>query len=279
MIQLLEIGLSTNVLDNPPDVVASVERLAQDFHAVELELGEAAERAVYDATEEAYAAIVEAIRRVCSERSIYLSVHAPYLDHNLASEDADVRRKSQERLLRAVRIAADLGSDKVTCHPGYCGGRDVESTVKHLISSLERMMLAADALGVRLCLENMGADRLDYIVYSAEQQVRICRATGVGVALDIVHLASVSPEPAAFTDELRRLIPWVRNVHAADMVVPKHVHIPIGEGNLSLTAILGELAAGGYSGPAIVEEFGGPYPTQRFIYSALAYRERLRRGA
>ncbi len=59
------------------------------------------------------------------------------------------------------------------------------------------------------------------------------------------------------------------------MQIPKHVHIPIGEGNLPIAKTLATLWQGGYRGPAIVEEFGGPYATQVFIDRAIQLKNHL----
>lgn len=269
-----EIGFSTNVLDNPSDVVGAVTQLSENFTAIEFELGEKAEQAVYDASAQQYQQIVKGIRAVCQAKQISLSVHAPYLDHNLASTDSGERSRAIVRLQRAIEIASDLNSEKVTFHPGYNQGRRPEETLPLLIDSLEKVVPFARSKNIQLCLENMGSDRPDYIVYSAEQQVELCVRTGIRVALDVIHLASVSA-PEHFDADLTLIAPFVANVHIADMVLPKHVHLPLGEGNLELAPILATLFRAGYHGAAIVEEFGGPYPTSLFIERAAQYRAQL----
>jgi sugar phosphate isomerase/epimerase/ferredoxin len=268
---LPNIGFSTNVLDNPPDVVASVSRLARDFGAIELELGDRAADFVEGASAETYEATARAIREICAERGVALSVHAPYVGENLASADAGIRRAAQDRMRWAITVTRDFGSDKLTFHPGYHDGGTASDTVPSLLGALEPLVKLANERGVTLCLEKMGDERPEYIVYSAAEQAAICARAGVRVALDVVHLASLSVG-CAFDDELDQLLPFIGNVHFADMHVPRHIHIPLGQGTLPFPKILAAIRRGGYRGPAIVEEFGGPYRTETYIERAREFR-------
>ncbi|WP_395839577.1 sugar phosphate isomerase/epimerase family protein [Cystobacter fuscus] len=273
-----DIGFSTNVFDNPPDVVDSVARLAPHFHSIELELGERAETAVMEIPEGEYTRIVGALRELIATHGTDLSVHAPYLAHNLASDDAGTREAAVERLMKACRVARDLGSRRVTCHPGIIGKRTPEKTIEPLLRSLEKCMPTLSDWGITLCLENMGADRPTYIVYTPEQQAEICRKSGARIAMDVIHLASVVPQGEEFERAVEIVAPFVSNMHVADMNIPDHVHIPIGAGNLPLQEILARFKQLGYAGPAIVEEFGGPYTTEVFLDRAIAFRKSLQSG-
>ena len=152
-------GVSTNLLDNPGDVVATIDRLSARFPIVELELEDAA-RSVLREEPPARDAIVEQLVTLRRERDFVLSVHAPYLGPacDLASEDPAVGRASAQLLTRAIRFAADVGATRLTYHPGYLARQPVRRLLENLMRSLDELVPTAHAAGVTLCLENMGAD-------------------------------------------------------------------------------------------------------------------------
>jgi sugar phosphate isomerase/epimerase len=269
-----KIGFSTNVFDNPADIIDSVQRVAGDFSFVELELGDAAERTVYDATPEQYKNLVSALKMVVARHELTLSLHAPYVGvtGNLASLDESRRRQSIDRLKKSIVFAHDIGSTIVTCHPGLRMRQTNETLLPILFASLKEVAAFAKDFGIQLSVENMGSERPNYLVMTPGEQIQMCQETGVSITLDLIHLASVEPNLTSLENSLDRLAPFIINMHIADMILPKHIHIPIGEGNLPLEKLLRRLGDNGYRGAAIVEEFGGPYDTDTFYRHARAFR-------
>ena len=273
-------GVSTNLLDNPGDVVATIERLSARFPIVELELEDDA-RSVLRGGPPAREAIVEQLITLRQERGLELSVHAPYVgpECDLASEDADVRRASGQLLTRAIRFASDIGATRLTYHPGYLARAPVRRLLDNLMRSLDELVPTAHASGVTLCLENMGTDRPKYIVLSPADHVELCRKTGSRLTFDVVHQASLGVVEPALFETLQTLLPYVENVHLADALPPKHVHLPLHEGALPVERILTGLAQEGYRGNVVVEETGGGYSGQEFVEQAWSQRAALLRPA
>ena len=266
-------GVSTNLLDNPGDVVATIDHLSARFPIVELELEDDA-RSVLRGGPPAWEAIVEQLVTLRQERGFVLSVHAPYVgpECDLASEDADVRRASAQLLTRSIRFAADIGATRLTYHPGYLARQPLRRLLENLMRSLDDLVPGAHASGVTLCLENMGADRPKYIVLSPADHVELCRKTGSRLTFDVVHQASLGAVEPGLFETLHTLLPYVDNVHLGDAVPPKHVHLPLHEGALPIERVLTCLAQEGYQGNVIVEETGGGYPGQEFVEHAWSQR-------
>lgn len=269
-----KIGFSTNVFDNPADVVGTVARIAKDFQNIELELGDAAEQTVYLADPEQYRLIVQEIKNIIRANAVTLTIHAPYVGvtGNLSSTDPVRRHQSIDRLKKCIQFASDVGAKIVTCHPGLRLRQPQEVLLALLNDSLTQVVPFAKQKNVELCVENMGADRPNYIVMSVDEQIQMCQETGVGITLDLIHLASVEGDQERLSKALERITPYVRNVHIADMVMPDHVHIPIGQGNLALEECLKSMWKLGYRGHAIVEEFGGDFEIDMFYRHARAFR-------
>lgn len=270
----VRIGFSTNVLDNPPDIVESVRQLSQDFQCIELELGDAAERTVYEANPAQYQKIVQDLKGLIREKNLRLSIHAPYIGvtANLAALDEAKRVLSIVRLKKSIEFAHHIGVRLVTCHPGLRMKQQQRPLLDQLCTSLSEVIPFAESLGVQLCVENMGNERPNYIVMTPEEQIEMCEKTGARITLDLIHLASMVGSETELEASLKMLAPYIVNMHIADMVVPQHVHIPIGEGNLPLERCLRTLDQNGFEGAAIVEEFGGPFNTEAFYRHARAFR-------
>src|SRR3954469_6721151 len=87
------IGFSTNVYDNPADIVETTKTILQDFSDIELELEDEAKTFIFDASVQVYDETIAQLKNVLSATKGQISVHAPYLDRStdLASTDAQIR--------------------------------------------------------------------------------------------------------------------------------------------------------------------------------------------
>jgi sugar phosphate isomerase/epimerase len=274
-VDLPVVGFSTNVWDNPADIVGHLEFLAQHFSHLEFEIAEEAQEVLFAAGAEEYERIVEGVRRTIDEQGLDLSVHAawwgPHTD--LCSDDDRELEASVALLKRGIDVAADFGVDKLTYHPGHKPKGPTRNFVDVLSRSLERVLGYADRRKVTLCLENMGADRPRYVTFTPDELQRISATTGTALTLDVIHLASLSPDRAFFLESIEGLAPYSRTVHVADMLGSKHAHLPIGEGDLGLAEVLTTLGRYGYKGAAIVEEFVRRYPPEVYLARAVEFRD------
>ena len=73
--------------------------------------------------------------------------------------------------------------------------------------------------------------------------------------------------------DLETLFPFIENVHLADAVPPKHVHLPLGQGTIPVAEVLTFLTEYRYGGNVIVEEMGGGFSSEAFIEHACHFRD------
>ncbi len=273
----ITIGFSNNIYNNPADVLDTVRIISTHFRAIEIELAEDAQITVFDAAPDEYAQIITAFRNMAAERSLEYSVHAawfgPHTD--LTARDTEERRASVALLARSLRFASDIGARIVTTHPGSHHDQNEKQLVSALAKSLRETVDIVAAPRVLLCVENMGSQRPSQTVLNAEAQIEICKLVGVGICLDIVHLASVVSETTALLGAVEALAPFTRHVHLGDTIRPRHRHLPIGRGDLPLAAIIERLAGVGYRGHAIVEEWNRGWSPEEYLAGALAFRQRM----
>ncbi|ONI81935.1 sugar phosphate isomerase [Saccharothrix sp. ALI-22-I] len=167
----------------------------------------------------------------------------------LVSEDQEVR---VDFLLRAVRIAADLGADCVSFWSGVAPpGVGPDEAWRRLRAGVEAVLDGAAVDGVPLALE----PEPGMVVEHVEQALRLHAEFGspepLGITLDVGHCVAVEPEDAAAC--IRRVGGLLLNVQLDDMRPGVHEHLEFGEGALDLPATLAALEEIGYTGLAAVE--------------------------
>ncbi|WP_033438968.1 EboA domain-containing protein [Saccharothrix sp. NRRL B-16314] len=175
----------------------------------------------------------------------------PHRKHHptLVSDAQEVR---VDFLVRALRIAADLGADCVSFWSGIVpAGVDHDEAWQRMRSGVTAALDGAVRHGVPLALEpepGMLVERLD-------QALRLREELGspdlLGITLDVGHCVAVEPEDAAAC--IRRAGDLLLNVQLDDMLPGVHEHLEFGDGDLDLPGTLAALAEIGYTGLAGVE--------------------------
>ncbi|MFJ1968435.1 sugar phosphate isomerase/epimerase family protein [Streptomyces sp. NPDC087903] len=190
--------------------------------------------------------------------------HGPSL---LESDPAD-RDRRVDLLIRAVRIAADLGAHAVHCFSGVLPpGTDPDTAWQRLADALAPVLDAAVAAGVPLAVE----PEPGHLLATLADFHRLRRTLGdpaqLGLTLDIGHCQCLEPLPPA--DCVRAAAPWLRHVQIEDMRRGVHEHLPFGDGDIDFPPVLAALAATGYRGLTVVElprhSHAGPHHAARSL--------------
>jgi len=132
-----------------------------------------------------------AIKEAAEKYGVVVSMHAPYY-LNFASPNEETARKSQERLIAAVRAASWMGAYAVVFHPGYYRDNpSPEEALKRTIDNLRPVVEWMEQNGIRgvwIAPETTGKPTQ---VGSVEEVVEICRELGERYcrpAVDWAHL-------------------------------------------------------------------------------------------
>ncbi|MFE4533620.1 sugar phosphate isomerase/epimerase family protein [Streptomyces scopuliridis] len=170
----------------------------------------------------------------------------------LLDPDPDDRAARTRLLVKAVRVAADLGAHAVHCFSGIVPGlTDTDTAWKRLEESMGPVLDAAEAADIPLAVEPepghlvsdiAGFHRLRHLLGDPDQ---------LGLTLDIGHCQCLEPESPA--DCVRDAAPWLRHVQIEDMRRGVHEHLPFGDGEIDFPPVLAALAATGYEGLTVVE--------------------------
>ncbi|GHG86746.1 sugar phosphate isomerase/epimerase family protein [Streptomyces lanatus] len=210
-----------------PDLGARTARLAQRLDALGL-----------DVTVETGARYVLDPRRK----------HGP----SLLDPDPDDRARRVDLLIRAVRVATDLGAHAVHCFSGITPpGTDPSTAWHRLTDALTPVLDAATTAGIPLAVE----PEPGHLLATLADFHRLRRTLGdpehLGLTLDIGHCQCL--EPLSPADCIRAAAPWLRHVQIEDMSRGVHEHLPFGDGEIDFPPVLAALAASGYQGLTVVE--------------------------
>ncbi|MFE5934011.1 sugar phosphate isomerase/epimerase family protein [Streptomyces sp. NPDC056470] len=176
---------------------------------------------------------------------------------SLLDADPDGRAARVRLLLRAVRVAADLGAHAVHCFSGITPADTSDETAwKRLASSLTLVLEAAAAARVPLAVEPEPGHLLATLddFHTLRGLLGDPDPRHLGLTLDLGHCQCL--EPASPADCVRAAAPWLHHVQIEDMRRGVHEHLPFGDGEIDfppVLAALAEVTAAGYPGLTVVE--------------------------
>lgn len=175
-----------------------------------------------------------------------------------ASERGRERRVDFYR--RCIDLAVGLDAKVVSLWAGAApedaggtlDGRPDHPLADRLAVGLEAVLSHARGAGVRVAFEpepGMFVERPS----GFEALLRCMGASGhdLGLTLDLGHCVVTGDLPVR--DVVERFRERLIHVHVADCPAGEHVHLPLGKGDLDLTAALRALLEGGFDGIAAVE--------------------------
>ncbi|MFI2436097.1 sugar phosphate isomerase/epimerase family protein [Streptomyces sp. NPDC018693] len=171
---------------------------------------------------------------------------------SLLDPDPDARARRVDLLLRAVRVAADLGAHAVHCFSGTVPPTTDRATAwERLAASLTPVLDAAATAGLPLAVEPEPGHLLATLADFHVLRRALGDPASLGLTLDIGHCQCLEPLPPA--DCIRAAAPWLRHVQIDDMRRGVHDHLPFGDGEIAFPPVLAALAATGYQGLTVVE--------------------------
>ncbi|AKZ59317.1 Sugar phosphate isomerase/epimerase [Streptomyces ambofaciens ATCC 23877] len=171
---------------------------------------------------------------------------------SLLDPDPDDRARRAGLLVRAVRVAADLGAHAVHCFSGITPpGTDEETAWTRLAEALGPVLEAAEDTGVPLAVEPEPGHLLATLAGFHHLRRLLGDPAPLGLTLDIGHCQCL--EPLSPADCVREAAPWLRHVQIEDMRRGVHEHLPFGDGEIDFPPVLHALADTGYQGLTVVE--------------------------
>lgn len=176
----------------------------------------------------------------------------PWRKHHPTLLSEEGRERRVDLLLRAVRIAADLGAEAVSFWSGAKPEHLPEEVAwQRLVEGCARVAEAAEERGVALGFEPEPGMFVDTLDRYDELVRRLGGAACLGLTLDIGHCRCLEPQPVP--DCVRRAAPRLVSVQIEDMRRGVHEHLEFGAGEIDFPPVLAALTEVGYRGLVAVE--------------------------
>ena len=173
-----------------------------------------------------------------------VTIHAIYLI-NAASTDPDLRKKSVESLIHALRTGDEIGADGVVLHPGSAKGEPNEEALPRVAELVKH---ALDESGkCPLLFENTAGagDTLGRSFEELDRLIKLCgRRKRVGLCLDSCHMLATgfdittADKLAEVLDRFDKVagLDRLRCLHMNDSQTPlgsnRDRHAPPGDGHI-----------------------------------------------
>jgi len=197
---------------------------------------------------------IKIIKDISRDRNLKLTVHAPFVDINIASPDPSFRRLALKRLSRSMALASQLGARFWVFHPGlrtgvshFHPGNDWMLNVESVLKLIE----VAVKNDLTISIENT-PEPFPFILKSVNDFARFYKDLGVvnlGLTLDIAH-ANVSHQ---IFDFIKQFAGKIIHAHASDNDGTFDSHLGIGEGNIEWTKVAESFRNIDYAGVVVVE--------------------------
>ncbi len=173
-----------------------------------------------------------------------VTIHAIYLI-NCASTDRELRKKSAESLIHALRTGDEIGADGVILHPGSARGEPNEEALPRVAELVKHAL--DESRRCPLLFENTAGagDTLGRSFEELDRLIKLCgRRKRVGLCLDSCHLLATGFDITTadkLTDVIDRFdavagLDRLRCLHMNDSHTPlgsnRDRHAPPGDGHI-----------------------------------------------
>ena len=198
---------------------------------------------------------VERLQEMALSYNLDYSIHAPYADTNLSTDDDLIREWVLKRIRASIRFASQLNAKCLVIQPGWATaierfsrGRSWELNIR----SLHWLMRYAGEYGVECLLENV-PNPTPYILVTVDdfELFDVEMNPPMNYVLDVAH-AHLQGEEFEFIERLGHKI---KHVHVSDNWGEQDEHLPLGEGNINWRKVIDALEDVGFNGWIVIESY------------------------
>ncbi len=182
--------------------------------------------------------------------SLKYSIHAPFMDVNIASPQDQSRLNSIAQIKSSIDLANEINAEAVVVHPGlisFLANKYFKKEVYEFANqSIKEIGDYAKNLGVMATIENM--PNFESMIYQNIVDLnQLLVENEMHMTLDIGHANHVGYAP----DEM--IFDSIKHIHVHDNLGDDDSHLPLGEGSIDLKYIINTLESKNYDGIYILE--------------------------
>jgi sugar phosphate isomerase/epimerase len=194
------------------------------------------------------------------------SLHSPFTNIDLGSASEIERENSVHWTIKALKYCRTLGCSYLVLHPGARTSMEISEDLgdikSRIVDSLKAVSLIAEDYGIHLLLENMMQLELRRYGSRTQDLIEIIQEVdpdNLGVCIDTGH-ALISK--LNVYDEVKNAGEFLRSIHANENDGTSDSHlVPLNIETIDWKLFLKKLSAIKYSGPFMVEVYGGESPS------------------
>ena len=182
--------------------------------------------------------------------SLKYSIHAPFMDVNIASPQDQSRLNSIAQIKSSIDLANEINAEAVVVHPGlisFLANKYFKKEVYEFANqSIKEIGDYAKDLGVMATIENM--PNFESMIYQNIVDLnQLLVENEMHMTLDIGHANHVgyAPEDMIFDS--------IKHIHVHDNLGDDDSHLALGEGSIDLKYIINTLESKNYDGIYILE--------------------------
>jgi len=196
---------------------------------------------------------VQALKRLATRTGLEFSVHAPFVDINIASLNPELRRVMLKRLEKSMLYARQLKSRMWVFHSGWKTGVSEfypNADWQLNLRSIRTLLATAKKLKVEISVENT-PEPFPFLLKNMQEFALFYSELGsdLGMTLDIAHANTVH-QTIEFIDKFSDRIV---HMHASDNNGKYDAHRGIGRGNSDWQALAKTLKRVNYKGFIMLE--------------------------
>jgi sugar phosphate isomerase/epimerase len=178
------------------------------------------------------------------------SIHAPFMDVNIAALQEKSRLNSIEQIKESIDLANEINAEAVVVHPGlasFLANKYFLDTVYELANeSIKEIGDYGRDLGVLTTIENMPS--FDGMIYQNLNDLdELLVSLDMSMTLDIGHANHVGYTPDGM------IFDSIKHIHMHDNFGDDDAHLSFGEGSIDLKGIVNRLEEKNYDGIYIIE--------------------------
>lgn len=203
---------------------------------------------------------IQAIGQTLHSVRLTVSFHAPYV-LNLADYLPEIRAAAVHYMERLLKVAAELGAQWVTVHPGYGSGIPTLKWLRELALdclrlSLERLLPIAERLKVPIALENINpvpkGSQIVFLLDSSGEMAQILSefpSPALKACIDVGHATVADGFVNYWAVAKDRCV----GLHVHDNDGRDDLHYIPGDGVIDWEGIIGLVGQSGFHGPLNIE--------------------------
>ncbi len=182
--------------------------------------------------------------------SLKYTIHAPFMDVNIASPQDQSRLNSIEQVKSSIDLANKIDAEAVVIHPGLISFLANKYFRKEVFEIANASMIElgdyGDDLGVLTTFENMPS--FESMIYENMNELNeFLTANNLYMTLDVGHANHVGYS----ADDM--IFDCIKHVHMHDNFGDDDAHLPLGEGSIDLKRVVNNLESKKYDGIYILE--------------------------